>query len=44
MKPSCVITLRRTLEMVCKDKGATTGQLHQKLLLYKYKRGVVCTP
>ncbi|ARD47105.1 DUF4145 domain-containing protein [Sporosarcina sp. P33] len=28
---SCVITLRRTLEMVCKDKGATTGQLHQKL-------------
>ena len=28
---SCVITLRRTLEMVCKDKGATNGQLHQKL-------------
>ncbi|MGG3573251.1 DUF4145 domain-containing protein [Bacillus gobiensis] len=27
----CVIALRRTLEMVCKDKGAVKGQLHQKL-------------
>ncbi|MEH7504929.1 DUF4145 domain-containing protein [Neobacillus drentensis] len=28
---SCVMSLRRTLEMVCKDKGAVNGQLHQKL-------------
>jgi hypothetical protein len=28
---SCVITLRRTLEMVCKDKGATKGSLYDKL-------------
>lgn len=27
----CVMALRRTLEMVCKDKGAVNGQLHQKL-------------
>lgn len=27
----CLISLRRTLEMVCKDKGAVKGQLHQKL-------------
>ncbi|MGG3663611.1 DUF4145 domain-containing protein [Bacillus gobiensis] len=27
----CVMALRRTLEMVCKDKGAIKGQLHQKL-------------
>lgn len=27
----CLLALRRTLEMVCKDKGAVKGQLHQKL-------------
>ncbi|MGG6361236.1 DUF4145 domain-containing protein [Peribacillus frigoritolerans] len=27
----CVIALRRTLEMVCKDNGAVKGELHQKL-------------
>jgi hypothetical protein len=27
----CVMALRRTLEMVCKDKGAVSGQLHHKL-------------
>lgn len=27
----CAIALRRTLEMVCKDKGAVNGQLHHKL-------------
>ncbi|MGG3989718.1 DUF4145 domain-containing protein [Heyndrickxia ginsengihumi] len=27
----CVMALRRTFEMVCKDKGAVNGQLHQKL-------------
>ncbi len=27
----CVMALRRTLEMVCKDNGANSGQLHQKL-------------
>ncbi|WP_353853972.1 DUF4145 domain-containing protein [Bacillus sp. Bos-x628] len=27
----CVIALRRTLEMVCKDQGAVNVQLHQKL-------------
>ncbi|WP_408010774.1 DUF4145 domain-containing protein [Pseudalkalibacillus sp. A8] len=30
-KTICVMSLRRTLEMVCKDKGAVNGQLHQKL-------------
>lgn len=28
---SCIITLRRTLEMVCKDKGATKRTLYEKL-------------
>ncbi|MDR7076127.1 hypothetical protein J2Y03_001130 [Neobacillus niacini] len=28
---ACVMSLRRTLEMVCKDKGAVNGQLHHKL-------------
>ncbi|WP_163529273.1 DUF4145 domain-containing protein [Halobacillus ihumii] len=28
---SCLFSLRRTLEMVCKDKGATKGMLHHKL-------------
>lgn len=37
---SCVITLRRTLEMVCKDKGATKGPLHQKLN-YLQENGVL---
>lgn len=27
----CVMGLRRALEMLCKDKGAVNGQLHQKL-------------
>ncbi len=27
----CLMALRRTLEMVCKDNGATKGQLHHKL-------------
>jgi Domain of unknown function (DUF4145) len=27
----CLMAIRRTLEMVCKDKGAVKGQLHQKL-------------
>lgn len=27
----CIIALRRTFEMVCKDNGAIKGQLHQKL-------------
>ncbi|MXV42119.1 DUF4145 domain-containing protein [Bacillus subtilis] len=27
----CLMALRRTLEMICKDKGAVGGTLHQKL-------------
>lgn len=34
---TCVMALRRTLEMLCKDKGAVNGQLHQKLNQLKQK-------
>ncbi|MFB4326380.1 DUF4145 domain-containing protein [Priestia sp. BR_2] len=39
---TCIMALRRTLEMLCKDKGAVKGQLHQKL--NQLKQGGILPP